>query len=769
MSNLTDLLPAGAGGKQVNFVASGTIGNGVTVALNSDGTVEAVGESNVAENVGTASQIASSSSTWNGGISAAFDVASGTHVIFYKDTGDSNKGKSVVATPSGSSLSFGTPVVVDSNGIIDPDIVYADSLEKVLVSHGAGTNNRGKVYVGTVSGTSISFGSAYAYADFGEQDGKIAWSTDDNVFVVVWDDDNNYGESRVGSVSGTTISYGTEVAFETSGGNSLGVSEIGIGYTTGSKVVVAYRDPASGTGQKDSYARVGTISGTSISWGARTLIKAGTNGSVWGTKYHNVSYDPVADKVIISYWNESNSDYPEVIVGTISGTTISFGTSVVVNSGGTQDSPEIVYNTAAAKTVIYYTQNSGAGSFTAYTKLITISGTTPSLSSQLATVSGDDARYSNGALSYDSTNKNVLLAYPNSNSPYGGKALIYTAAYIGTNNTDFIGITDAAISDTASGSVTIKGGISTNVTGLTPNQNYYVQNDGTLNTATSVANYDIASASYTQAFSVSAQVTFPSGVAFNPTGTKMFVVDNTGDDVNEYTLSTGFDVSTASFVDSFSVNAQQAAPMSVAFNTDGTKMYIVGETEDTVAQYALSTGFDVSSASFTQAFSIASQETEAQGITFNTDGTKMFIVGDTGNDINEYTLSSGFDVSTASFVDSFSLASQTTQPKEGVFNTDGTELYVLSRGPTVKVFKYTLTVGFDVSTASYANVEFSVDSQETSPQGLAFSADGSKMYVCGDTGDAINQYATSATVTNSSAVLAGKALSSTSINLDYTT
>ena len=39
MSNLTDLLPAGAGGKQVSFVASGTIGNGVTVVLNSDGTV----------------------------------------------------------------------------------------------------------------------------------------------------------------------------------------------------------------------------------------------------------------------------------------------------------------------------------------------------------------------------------------------------------------------------------------------------------------------------------------------------------------------------------------------------------------------------------------------------------------------------------------------------------------------------------------------------------------------------------------------------------
>jgi hypothetical protein len=64
-----------------------------------------------------------------------------------------------------------------------------------------------------------------------------------------------------------------------------------------------------------------------------------------------------------------------------------------------------------------------------------------------------------------------------------GEAVVFKSA--STNNTDFIGISDAAISDTASGSVTIKGGISTNVTGLTPNQNYYVQADGTLSTTAS--------------------------------------------------------------------------------------------------------------------------------------------------------------------------------------------------------------------------------------------------------------------------------------------
>jgi DNA-binding beta-propeller fold protein YncE len=105
---------------------------------------------------------------------------------------------------------------------------------------------------------------------------------------------------------------------------------------------------------------------------------------------------------------------------------------------------------------------------------------------------------------------------------------------------------------------------------------------------------------------------------------------------------------------SFSVAAQDSLPSGIAFNTDGTKMFVVGITGRDVNEYTLSTGFDVSTASFVDSFSVAGQDTSPTGIAFNTDGTKMFIVGETGDDVNEYTLSTGFDVSTASFVDSFS-------------------------------------------------------------------------------------------------------------------
>ena len=57
----------------------------------------------------------------------------------------------------------------------------------------------------------------------------------------------------------------------------------------------------------------------------------------------------------------------------------------------------------------------------------------------------------------------------------------------------------------------------------------------------------------------------------------MFVTGKAGDDVNEYTLSTGFDVSTASFVDAFNFSSEEVHPGGLAFNNHGTKMFVVGQ------------------------------------------------------------------------------------------------------------------------------------------------------------------------------------------------
>jgi hypothetical protein len=191
------------------------------------------------------------------------------------------------------------------------------------------------------------------------------------------------------------------------------------------------------------------------------------------------------------------------------------------------------------------------------------------------------------------------------------------------------------------------------------------------------------------------------GICFNNDGTKLFHTSRTPDAVQEFALSVAYDINTMKYTREFSIASQESDATGVRFNADGTKMFVVGYSGDDVNEYALSSGFDVSTASFTDSFSVSSQESSPNGLAFNTDGTKMFIVGSSGDDVNEYALSTGFDVSTASFTDAFSVVDQTTYPNDICFNTDGTKMFIC--GIYEMVYQYTLSTGFDVSTASFAN------------------------------------------------------------------
>ena len=243
---------------------------------------------------------------------------------------------------------------------------------------------------------------------------------------------------------------------------------------------------------------------------------------------------------------------------------------------------------------------------------------------------------------------------------------------------------------------------------------------------------------FVDSFDISNEDTLPQSLVFNPDGTKMFVVGRAGKDINEYTLSTGFDVSTASFVDSFDVRNEETQPKGLAFNNDGTKMFVVGYADDEVLEYNLSSGFDVSTATFVDGFSVRSEDLIPSGLAFNNDGTKMFVVGQQDDDVNEYTLSTGFDVSTASFVDAFDVSNEESSPLDLKFNHNGTRMFVTGyNGKDVN--EYTLSTGFDVSTASFVD-SFSVSSEESAPTGLAFNDDGTKMFVSGKTGDDVNEY-----------------------------
>ena len=271
----------------------------------------------------------------------------------------------------------------------------------------------------------------------------------------------------------------------------------------------------------------------------------------------------------------------------------------------------------------------------------------------------------------------------------------------------------------------------------------YLQTGGTETAGTE--SYRLGSASYDSvSFSAASQDTTPRGLNFNNDGTKMYILGGTNDTIYQYSLSTAFDLSTASYDSvSFSVSSQDTTPHDIVFNNDGTKMYLVGSANDSVYQYTLSTAFVLSTASYDSvSFSVTGQDTDPSSISFNNDGTKMYVSGFSSNSVYQYSLSTAFDLSSTSYDSvSFSVAVQETGPSGLYFKPDGTKMYIVGFIAD-SVHQYSLSAAFDLSTAVYDSVNFSVASQDTGPLGLTFNDDGTKMYMVGTVTDAVYQYST---------------------------
>ena len=259
-----------------------------------------------------------------------------------------------------------------------------------------------------------------------------------------------------------------------------------------------------------------------------------------------------------------------------------------------------------------------------------------------------------------------------------------------------------------------------------------------------VTHYDITNYAHSgdaDEFSVQAQDANPWGLAFNNDGTKMFMAGSDRDQVHEYTLSTAYDVSTATYVDGFSIGNRETGLFGVKFSNDGTKMFTVGDQGKAVLEYALGTAFDVSTATFTRSLAMNTYDNFPTGLGFNNDGTKMYVVGNNDDRIVEFSLSTAFDLSTATYAgaaDEFSVAGQLTDPVGVTFNPDGTKMFVPGRVSSA-IAEYALSTAFDISTASFTASQ-TVSADVSNPTEVLFNGDGSKMLVLGRVNDAVAEY-----------------------------
>jgi hypothetical protein len=216
------------------------------------------------------------------------------------------------------------------------------------------------------------------------------------------------------------------------------------------------------------------------------------------------------------------------------------------------------------------------------------------------------------------------------------------------------------------------------------------------------------------------------GMAFRPTGLELFILDSSGSGstVSKYTLSTAWDISTATAAGVTSTNLGNDV-MGLSFSSDGTKMYSSRPPDTQVRQFPLSTAWDITTAGshsvWTVPGGVGTYDAE-----FSPDGTKVFVAKGTTKTVVRHDLSTAWDITTAGSAHSTldTTSAVDTQTNGVVLSPDGYRLVVLD---DKSFHSYTLTTAYDLSTASYDNIE-KLPPTGTSPKAITSSLDGVNFY-----------------------------------------
>jgi len=474
MSNLSELLPSGGGQNQVEFVASGTLPNGKAVVLKPDGTVGIISEANDATGITAGSEV-------------VFESAATSYPFIIVDPNNANKfvvaystgsqGRACIGTISGTSITFGTAVVFHSSS--DTGYVSAsfdpNTSGKFVISHtdGSGSPYVGRVIIGTISGSSLSFGTSAVFNNATTYYTSVAFDINTaNKFVVAYRDAGNssYSTARVGTVSGTSISFGSETVF-----NSQVDHYLHIKYDphNANKFIVSYVD--TGNGSKGT-SKIGTVSGTSISFSSGHVF---TTASV--PDVISLAFDPnTANKFVVAYPKSQNGNRGTARVGTISGNSISYGAEVTFNLNAQTAGASVAFDANNANKFVVI---GGAANNHLRGKLGTVSGTSITFGAEAIFNAADSA--SNG-IAFDPNNSlNLVMIYKDGgNSNYGTAQLANVGLAVSNlTSTNLIGIAAEAASSGATAKINTWGGINESQTSLTIGSDYYAQTNGTITTA----------------------------------------------------------------------------------------------------------------------------------------------------------------------------------------------------------------------------------------------------------------------------------------------
>ena len=222
----------------------------------------------------------------------------------------------------------------------------------------------------------------------------------------------------------------------------------------------------------------------------------------------------------------------------------------------------------------------------------------------------------------------------------------------------------------------------------------------------------------------------PHAIVFKTDGTEMYVIRSDGTSGNnvsieQFTLSTPWNTSTLSWTARTALRAGCTTSIQsrgISFKPDGTRVFVGNEGNNIIAQYDLTTPWDITSMTNQQCSgSIQSDESSLRNIQLSSDGNFLYVGGNSGDDINKYSLSSPYNITSITLKTSYSIVSQTGNMRGFIFSSNFTKLYVTgddgsSSGDNV-IYEYSLACAGtitcdpindkDVTAIIEANVELS--------------------------------------------------------------
>ncbi len=161
------------------------------------------------------------------------------------------------------------------------------------------------------------------------------------------------------------------------------------------------------------------------------------------------------------------------------------------------------------------------------------------------------------------------------------------------------------------------------------------------------------------------------------------------------------------------------------------KMYLIDEFSDAVHQYSIK-GWDLSTVVYDDiSFSVHDQASWPQGFAFSSDGTKLYVIDWSTWTVYQYNLSTAWNLTTAIYNDvNYYLRDEERNPVAIAFSLNGSRMYVSGQGQ--KIVQFTLSTSWELATIVYNDKFFSITGQCYYPYGICFKSDGSKMYVMGN-------------------------------------